>query len=148
MLDAKRLHAQAAESSDVVALWSKAVELARDAAIPELSCDTALQAAYAAGLTGALALLAAHQLRASSGRGHHEVVFAAASELGGHDLADLVPESEQVRSLRGASLYDPVIATEADRQHALSWMRRTLPAIRTALLTRHPDLASRLTEAP
>jgi hypothetical protein len=134
MIDAKRLREQATSKQSVAAIWNKAVESARDAEIPELSMDGALQAAYNAGHLAALALLAAHGLRPGGGQGHHEAAFAGAAAIGGAGLEDLVPDSEEIRGLRKGSLYDPVIAGLEERQLALEWMRGTLPSIRRALV--------------
>jgi hypothetical protein len=140
MLAARRLQEESFDPSAIGAIWDKAVTSARDAQIAALSCDGSLQAAYNARHTAALALLAAHGLRTAGGQGHHEVAFAAAGELGG--LADLVPESEGIRSLRRSSMYDPAIATEADRKRALEWGGRTLPKIRSALNSARPELGA------
>lgn len=144
MLDATRLREQAASPGSVAAVWQKAVQSAHDAELPGMSIDGSLRAAYDAGHMAALALLAAHGLRPGGGPGHHEMAFAGAAALGDPALADLVPDSEEVRGLRTSSMYDPVIAGATERRLALDWMRRTLPAIRAALLTADPTLASLL----
>lgn len=113
-----------------------------------MSIDGALRAAYDAGHAGALAILAAYDLRTGSGQGHHEVAFSAAAALGGKDLKDLVPDSTEVRGLRHGSMYDPRKATGEDRDHALEWMRRTLPAIRRAILDKSPSLSEQLENYP
>lgn len=65
----------------------------------------------------------------------------------GHDgLDDLVPDSIEVRALRKGSLYDPVLAGPDDRDHALAWMRRTLPLLRAALVDVDPALSDVLEE--
>jgi hypothetical protein len=148
MLDAKRLREQSTSGPSVAALWRKAVESARDAEIPGLSIDGSLRAAYDAGHLAALALLAAHGLRPGGGPGHHEMTFAGAAALGDPALADLVPDSEEVRGLRSSSIYDPVIAGPVDRERAVGWTRRTLPAIRSALITADPALARLLMPYP
>ena len=73
-----------------------------------------------------------------------EMAFAGAAALGYEGLADLVPDSEEVRGLRRGSMYDPVIAGPEERDHAIEWMRRTLPAIRAALALADPKLPSQL----
>lgn len=67
------------------------------------------------------------------------MAFAGAAAFGYEGLEDLVPDSMEVRALRKGSMYDPVIAGPEDRDLALDWMRRTLPAIRDALAA-DPDL--------
>lgn len=148
LLDLNRLREQRTGREQVAALWQKAVESAHDAELPGLSIDGSLRAAYDAGHLAALALLAAHGLRPGGGQGHHEMAFAGAAALGYEGLADLVADSIEVRGLRKGSMYDPVIAGPAERDHALAWMRRTLPAIRKALLLADPDLATLLRQYP
>lgn len=148
LLGAGRLRNQDFKGGEVAALWSKAVGSAKDASLPAISLDGALRAAYDATLNGCFAVLAAYQLRTGSGHGHHEVAFSAVEALGLPALRDLVPDSEGIRSLRRSSVYDPVIAEEHDRATALDWMRTILPPMRTALLTRFPELAQELPEPP
>ena len=148
MLDAKRLREQATSAASVAAVWQKAVQSARDAELDGMSIDGSLRAAYDAGHMAALALLAAHGLRPGGGADHHEMAFAAAAAWGDPALADLVPDSEEVRGLRKGSMYDPTIAGPAERDVALKWMRRTLPAIRTALIAVDATLAARLIAYP
>jgi hypothetical protein len=45
-------------------------------------------------------------------------------------------------------MYDPRKASAEDRDYALEWMRRTLPAIRRAILNRSPNLLDRLENYP
>jgi hypothetical protein len=144
LLDEKRLKRAAATPESIAALWQKAVESARDSELDGMSIDGALRAAYDAGHAAALALLAGYGLRTGSGRGHHEVAFSVAAALGGEELRDLVPDSTEVRGLRHGSMYDPRKASAEDRDYALEWMRRTLPAIRRAILNRSPNLLDRL----
>lgn len=127
-------------------MWRKAVESARDAVLPGMSTDGALRSAYDAGYMAALALLAAHDLRPGGGQGHHEAVFAAAAAFGYEGLADLVPDSMEVRGLRKGSMYDPVIAGPDELRTALDWMRRTLPAIHDALRKADPALVPLLVD--
>jgi hypothetical protein len=134
LLDDRRLKEQEFAQVDVAAVWQKATESAHDAAIKELSVDSAIRLAYDAGHLAALALLAVHGLKPSSGQGHHEMAFHAAAALGGDALEDLVPDSEEIRGLRKGSMYDPAIAGEGERKLALDWIARTLPPIRAALV--------------
>ena len=143
MIAIHRLREQPADSALVAALWKKAVLSARDAVLAGLSSDGALRSAYDAGHMACLALLAANGLRPGGGQGHHEMAFAGTAALG-----DPVPDSEQVRGLRRASMYDPTIADTADLQHALDWMRRTLPAVRAALVRTRPPPADSLEPYP
>jgi len=129
-------------------MWQKAVESARDAQLEGLSIDGALRSAYDAGHLAALAILATHGLRPGGGQGHHEMAFAGAAALGGEALSDLVPDSMEIRGLRKGSMYDPVLAGPEERAYALEWMRRTLPAVREALLLADPGLAPLLLEYP
>jgi len=145
MLVLGRLREHAFTAREVAALWEKAVQSGADAELPALSLDGALRSAYHAGHLGCLALLAAHGLRPGGGPGHHEMAFAGAAALGGTHLEELVPESEEVRLLRTGSVYDPTLAEEADREHTLEWVKRTLPAIRTALLETAAELGTSLT---
>jgi len=144
LLEMGRLKVQPASHAQVIALWQKAVQCGRDAELKGLSIDGALRLAYDAGHLAALALLTAHGLRTGSGQGHHEIAFAAASALSDELLQELVSNSEEIRGLRKASMYDPVIAGPGDRDHALIWVRRTLPAIQKALIATRPDLATQL----
>lgn len=144
MLDAGRLHERRMPVESVAAIWQKAVESARDAELPGMSIDGALRSAYDAGHLAALALLAANGLRPASGRGHHEMTFAGAAASGHPALQDLVPDSEDIRGLRGSSMYDPVIAQPDDRVLALRWMRGILPVMRAVLLDANPALESLL----
>ncbi len=142
---AGRLREQTMSPEAVAAVWQKAVESGRDAELPGMSIDGALRSAYDAGHLAALALLGAYGLRPGSGPGHHEIAFAGAAATEYPALEDLVPDSEEVRSLRKGSMYDPVIVGPADRDRALAWTRRTLPAIRTALVASNPGLGRLLT---
>lgn len=148
MLDAKRLRVQPVNPTGIEVIWQKAVESAHDAEVPGLSIDGSLRSAYDAGHMAALALLAAHGLRTGSGPGHHEMAFAGAAALGGQALVDLVPDSAEIREWRNGSMYDPVIAGPEERRHALEWMRRTLPAIRRALVAVDRSLDQRLRRFP
>ncbi len=148
MLEMGRLREQVATPEQVAAMWQKAVERARDTQLDGLSIDGALRSAYDAGHLAALALLATHGLRPGGGQGHHEMAFSGAAALGGEALSDLVPDSMEIRGLRKGSMYDPVIAGPEERAYALEWMRRTLPAVREALLLADPGLASLLAKYP
>ncbi|MEX0893600.1 MAG: hypothetical protein WEB88_15645 [Gemmatimonadota bacterium] len=148
MLDRGHLREQEFITEQVAGLWAKAVTSAGDAELPGLSVEGALRAAYEAGHTAVLALLAAHGVKTASGRGHHEAAFAAAAALEHEGLDDLVVDSSEIRSLRQSSLYDPAFTDEADRERAVAWMRRTLPAIRQALVSVDSTLASRMENYP
>ncbi|HET7553574.1 MAG TPA: hypothetical protein VFK04_19925 [Gemmatimonadaceae bacterium] len=134
LIDDKRLREQTFSKAEVAALWRKATETARDASLPGLSIDSAIRLAYDAGHVAALALLAAHGLRPGGGQGHHELAFYGAAAFGDPGLADLVPDSEEIRRIRHGSMYDPVIAGPDERADALAWVAHTLPAIRAALV--------------
>lgn len=148
LLEAGRLRAQPMQREHVAALWRKAVNSGRDAALPGMSVDGALRSAYEAGHLAALSLLAAHGLRTGSGQGHHEVAFAAAAALGHAGLDELVADSMEVRSLRKGAMYDPVLAGPDDRDRALAWMRRALPAVRAALSAVDAGIAPLLEPGP
>lgn len=148
MLEMGRLREQPTTREQVAAVWQKAVESARDAQLEDLSVDGALRLAYDAGHLAAQALLAAHGLRPGGGRGHHEAAFAGAAALGHEGLEDLVPDSIEIRGLRKGSLYDPTVAGPEDRDRALDWMRRTLPAIRRALVEEDPEGSDALEDFP
>jgi hypothetical protein len=45
-------------------------------------------------------------------------------------------------------MYDPVIAGPGERRTAIEWMRRTLPAIRSALVKTDSDLKGLLASFP
>ncbi|MFP4622628.1 MAG: hypothetical protein ACLFRX_00465 [Gemmatimonadota bacterium] len=89
MLDREHLREQVFTTEQIAQLWQKAVTSARDADLPGLSVEGALRAAYEAGHTAVLALLAAHGLKTASGRGHHEAAFAAAAALGYEGLEEI-----------------------------------------------------------
>jgi hypothetical protein len=148
LIDSKRLHEQEAAPEQVSALWQKAVESGADAELRGISLDGAIRSAYDAGHLATLALLAAHGLRTSSGPGHHEVAFSAAALLTPETLGDLLPDSIEIRGLRRGSMYDPSIAETEDRDLAIAWMRRTLPAIRAAIVRADRTFASRLRNYP
>jgi hypothetical protein len=76
------------------------------------------------------------------------MAFAGAAALGYEALLDLVPDSEEVRGLRKGSMYDPVIAGPEERDHAIQWMRRTLPAVLAALVLADPKFPSLLENYP
>jgi hypothetical protein len=134
LLRDNRLIEQRFSHRDITSVWQKAVSTASDARVPVLSVDSAIRLAYDAGHAAALALLNAHGLKTSSGRGHHELTFYAAAALAGDVLVDFVADSEEIRHLRHGSMYDPVIATERDRLSALAWLALVLPAVRSALV--------------
>ena len=146
LLDGRRVREQSFSTPAIVAIWRKAVDSARDAQLPGMSLDGALRAAYDAGYIGALAVLAAHGLRPASGQGHHEATFAAVAALGRADLEDIVVDSSEIRALRAGSMYDPVIATEVDRQHALQWATDVLPTLRAAAVASDPAFATLLAQ--
>ena len=100
MLDMAKLRGHAASREGVAAIWQKAVESAGDAELAGMSIDGSLRSAYDSGHLAALALLAAHGFRPGGGQGHHEMAFAGAAALGYKALADLVPDSMEVRGLR------------------------------------------------
>lgn len=144
LLEGRRLLEQEFSSDDVVTLWDKAVSNAKDAQIPELSIDGAIQSAYIAALNGCQALLGLKGLRTGSGPGHHEMTFYAVAAHAIPGLEDLVANSEEVRALRKGSVYDPIIATEADRTSAVAWMRDLMPKLRATLVEDDSALHSRL----
>lgn len=144
LIDQGRIRRREASASEIVALWRKVTESAHDASLADVSLDGSLRAAYNAGHLACLALLAACNLRPTSGRGHHEIAFTAASLLGGPALSDLVPDSEEVRGLRAASMYDPTLANESDREIAIRWMQRTLPLLLTAIGKRVPEVVQEI----
>jgi hypothetical protein len=148
LLNANRLRDQQFGRAEVLTLWRKAVGAAHDAALTGLTSDNAVRLAYDAGHAAALALLAAHGLRTGGGPGHHEVAFAGAAGLGDPALADLVPDSEEIRRLRHGSMYDPVIAGPLEVADALRWVGQTLPAIREALVRRDASLHAELAAYP
>jgi len=144
LLDDRRIKEQEFAQADVAAVWQKATASARDASLSGLSVDSAIRLAYDAGHLGALALLAVHGLKSSSGQGHHEIAFHAAAALGGTPLDDLVADSEEIRGLRKGSMYDPTLAGEAERKLSLEWIARTLPLMRAALIRADSTLEPRL----
>jgi hypothetical protein len=148
LLDNRRIAEQEFAQADVVTLWQKAVASAKDAKLQDLSVDSAIRLAYDAGHLAALALLAAHGLKTSSGQGHHEMAFHAAAGLGGEPLDDLVADSEEIRGLRKGSMYDPALAGEAERKLSVAWVNRTLPSIRAALVNADQTLDQRLAPCP
>lgn len=148
LLDLGRVGERNFTREQVAALWQKSVESASDAELPGMSVDGSLRSAYDAGHLAALAVLASHGLRPLGGQGHHEIAFAGAAALGHEGLRDLVPESMEVRGLRKGSMYDPMVAGPMEQELALSWMRRTLPLMRMALLVTDPEIAPLLADYP
>lgn len=141
---AGRLRERRAGRNNVIALWQKAVARLRDSALPGLSIEGSLEAAYHASHSACLAVLATRGLRTASGPGHHEMAFAGVAALGVAGLEELVPDSEQVRTLRGSSMYDPVLATEEDRARTVAWARAVLASMRNVLVTWDPSLDAEL----
>ena len=130
--------------AEVVVYWGKALAKAKDAAIKGLSTDTALESAYSAGRLAALAVLASRHIRITAKSGHHELTFSAVAALGLKGCDDLVAESEEVRLARHNADYLAETASPEEVQHALAWMRRTMPLLRAALIQGDPELASEL----
>jgi hypothetical protein len=143
-----RLREQPFTSQAVAVFWTKAVEGARDAMLEGMSVDGALRSAYDAGHLAALALLAAHGFGVGDDQGQQEAAFAGAAALGHPGLYDLVPRAEEIRNLREGSIYDPVIASEAERERAVEWVRAVLSAVRAALVARDPALRPLLKPVP
>ena len=131
-------------TDDVVNFWEKAVNSSRDAALGDISADGAIQSAYTATFNGCLAVLAYQGLRPGKSRGHHEAAFFGVHGFAIPGLEDLVADSTDIRSLRSASLYDPDMASEADRRRAIEWMRNVLPKLRAALVGWDQTLEDRL----
>lgn len=141
---AGRLRERVVDRRDVITLWQKAVARLRDSALAGISIEGSLEASYHAAHSACLAVLATRGLRTTSRHGHHEVAFAGVAALEIPGLEDLVPDSEEIRGLRSGSLYDPVLATEADRVRAVAWARSVLPPMRGALVTWDQSLDSEL----
>jgi hypothetical protein len=143
-----RLRKAGFDDRDVASLWTKAVQSAHDAELPGMSLDGGLRSAYDAGHLACLAFLAYHGLKPGSGGGHHEVAFFGAAALAGTLLPDLVPEAEEIRTLRAGSMYDPELAGASDLDRALAWVRRTLPVLRELLIGAAPALGQLLDQYP
>lgn len=141
---AGRLRERRAGRQEVITLWQKAVARLHDSALPGISLDGSLEAAYQAAHSACLAVLATRGLRTASGHGHHEMAFAGVAALGVPGLEELIPDSEQVRALRSGSMYDPVLATEEDRARSAAWARSVLPPMRRVLVGWDPLLDSEL----
>ena len=140
-----RVELTAPDPKRVTALWGKALASARDAELPGLSADTAVDAAYKALLQGAMALLESEGLRAGGASGgHHHDTFYAAAGLGHDALRTLDVDSEPVRKLRARSVYEPESVTPADLARLIGVLARVLPAIRRAILARQPELETAL----
>lgn len=133
---------------EVANLWRKAVIKAKDAALVGLSADSALDQAYGAGRLAAMAVLVSRHIRIRGMQGHHAMTFAAlaALELPGCD--DISVDSEEVRRMRHDSDYTAEFADASDVEHALAWVRRTLPTLRAILIAGDRDLASHLPVYP
>jgi uncharacterized protein (UPF0332 family) len=144
MVNSGALREGSFSEDDVVNLWEKAVTYLNDAQIPQLSIDGAISSAYNAAFNGCLAVLAQNGLRAGSSKSHHENVFAGVKAFGITGLDDLIPESIEFRSLRHGAMYDPALASEADRVRTIKWVKKTLPRLRSAIVGGQPDLEPRL----
>jgi len=142
---AGRLRERHARRLDVVTLWQKARTRLRDSALPGISIEGSLEAAYQATHSACLAVLATRGLRTASGYGHHEMAFAGVAALGVPGLLEeLIPDSEQIRTLRSGSMYDPILATENDRKRAVAWAWSVLPLMRALLVTWDASLDAEL----
>lgn len=141
---AGRLRERRAGRLEVIARWQKAMARLRDSALPGISIEGSLEAAYHAAHSACLAVLATRGLRTASGHGHHEMAFAGVAALGVPGLEELIPDSEEVRGLRSGSMYDPVLATEEDRARAVGWARSVIPPMRRVLVTWDPSLDAEL----
>lgn len=141
---AGRLRERRSGRRDVITLWEKAVARLRDSALPGISIEGSLEAAYHASHSACLALLVTRALRTASGHGHHEMAFAGVAAFGLPGLEDLIPDSEHVRGLRSGSMYDPLLATEEDRARAVAWARSVLPLMREVLVAWDASLDSDL----
>jgi hypothetical protein len=145
---AGRLRERRVSRLDVIALWQKATARLRDAALTEISIEGSLEAAYQAVHSACLAVLATRGLRTTSGHGHHEMAFAGVAPLGIPGLGQLIPNSEEIRTLRSGSMYDPVLASEDDRKRAVAWARTVLPRMRAVLVEWDRSLDSELADLP
>jgi hypothetical protein len=144
----KRIEQTRFSRAEVVLYWQKAVVKARDAQLAGVSADTALGAAYDAGRLACTAVLATRHVRVRGGQGHHEAVFGAVAALDLPGGEDILAESEEVRVARHESDYAPEFASPADLKNAVEWLRRTLPALRAALVASDSDLDAHLATYP
>jgi len=143
-----RVVQQSQNKTEVIAYWNKAVAKASDTRVAGLSTDTQLEAAYSAVRLAAMAILASYHIRVKSGSGHHELYFAAAAALELPGCTDLLPDSEDVRVMRHAAEYHAVSPPQADADHAIAWVARTLPLFRAALIKADSTLAEMLAPVP
>ena len=144
----KRIERTRFSRAEVVRYWQKAVAKARDTQLAGISTDTALEAAYDAGRLASTAVLATRHIRVRGSRGHHEAVFGAVAALDLPGCDDILADSEEVRAARHDSDYAPDFASPADLKIAVEWIRRTLPALRAALVAADPDLDAHLPGYP
>jgi pimeloyl-ACP methyl ester carboxylesterase len=94
------------DAETIVALWTKARRSLLSSMVSQIDCDTAIDAAYKSLLQGAMALHESEGYRiGGSTGGHHRDTFYAAAGLGYERLAELDVETEFVRRLRSASVY-------------------------------------------
>ena len=134
--------------AEVLGLWSKAAVSANDALLPAMSADGVLRSAYDAGRIAATAVLASRQMRIRSKSSHHQYTFSAVGSLDIPGLGDVIVDSEEIRGLRADSEYGAQPASDADRDLARAWMRRTLPLLRASLVAGDPGFESRLSPVP
>lgn len=133
-------------ADEVVNFWEKAISSSKDSRLAAISPDGAIQSAYTVTFNGCLAVLAYQGLRPGKTRGHREAAFFGVHGFAIPGLDELVADSTDIRSLRSASLYDPGMASEADKQDAIKWMLDVLPKMRAALVGWDETLDGRLAQ--
>lgn len=136
----RQIERQQFSRAEVVALWHKAIGKSTDAAVHGLTADTVLELAYTAGRLACSAVLAAHHIRIKSTQGHYEMTFQAVAALDLPGCEDIAVDSEEVRGFRHNADYTATLAAPEDVQHALAWMRSTVPVLRAALVAGDPEL--------
>jgi hypothetical protein len=135
------------DEEQVAGFWAKAVGSFRDAQVPGISPDGALQLAYTAGLQATFAVLASRGLRVKSSASHYKA-FYALQKLDQTQLRRYAASFDELRAIRHESIYEPaedekeIAARVVD---AIETLGDALPAIRAWLVLERPTLAPILT---
>lgn len=146
LIQERSLARVAFDDAHVTGYWTKAVTSFRDAQLPGLSADGALQHVYTAGLQATFAVLAAADLRVKSTAGHYKA-FYAMQKLGDQRLRSVAIQLDELRVTRHESVYEPAESADVagrltEASHA---MRTALGIMREWLVARRPSLEHHLT---
>jgi hypothetical protein len=144
LVDAGRLTQDEARDAEVAGLWSNALEAFADASVPGMSAKGRLVRAYDAGRLAATALVRSRNLRVRAAN-HHEVTLAAAGFLSAGELATLLGDLDDLRTLRSSAEYGwESSLSNTDAENALATVRLLLRHGARDLREHRPALAQRI----